>query len=334
MPTHAPVHGYSRPFDPTKPLHAEELAWFIENAPRWPWRWAKTFAQNAPHSYVMKGQQLNAEIYERAVRVVMALGQPANYYKRVNLELHLPGLEMEFGAPFATEKLKGFKFWPMTNQMTISKAFNVAPLHFTYGEQTAPATVGPLTEPSQFDFVAADWDDVKAESYKAYAVDLWKLVIGDQFVPSLIELGPTTGYAADLGLVPKRRLGLDQYIVVDGSQGMLNQVVFKHGDQPVSVESVDPNQWLDPWYPLGTRRAHTVVSLFGAASYLKPEALPRALEAAERQLVLMHHRVDGHQQDLGIRIPEWSEESRKAARQLPGSYTFQMGDYDVTVVKK
>lgn len=326
MPTYAPVHGYSRPF--SEGLHEEELAWFVKEAPTWTWRWAKTFAENAPHSYVMKGQQLSDEIYERAVRVVMALGQPANYHGRVNLELHLPNLKMLFGAPFNEDLITGFKFWPMTNQMTISKAFNVAPLTMTYGAQTAAKTVGPFTEPSQFDFVAADWDDVKAESYAGYKTQLWKLLAMEENITSLLELGPTTGYARDMSIIGPKV----PYLVVDGSQGMLNQTVFKHDVR--TVRSVDPNDWLNPWHALGNERAHTVACLFGSASFLKPEAVRWAYDATERQLVLMHHRVDGHQLDLNIRIPEWSQESRKAARQLPNSYTIEMGDYDVTVVKK
>ncbi|QGZ16802.1 methyltransferase [Microbacterium phage Dewdrop] len=328
MPTHAPVRGYSRPFTPT--LHEEELAWFIENAPTWNWRWAKTFAENAPHSYVMKGQQLDEETYERAVRVVMALGQPANYYRRVNLELHLPELEMPFGAPFDQQMHRGFKFWPMTNQMTISKAFNVAPLEYTYGEQTAAKTVGPFTRPHRFDFVAADWDDVKAAYYQTLKGKLWSMVTdgGSKYLPSVIELGPTTGFAKDLGLVPNRA----EYTIVDGSQGMLNQAVFKHNVKNVIPTS--PNEWLNPWHALTGQRAHTVLCLFGSASFLKPEAVRWAYECAEQQLILMHHNVDGHQLDLGIRIPEWNHASRRAAEALPGAFTTQMEGYDVTVVRK
>lgn len=328
MPTYAPVRGYSRPFSPT--LHEEELAWFMEQAPTWAWRWAKTFAENAPHSYVMKGQQLDEETYERAVRVVMALGQPANYYKRVNLELHLPELEMLFGAPYQLEHVKGFKFWPMTNQMTISKAFNVAPIEMSYGEQTAARSAGPFTRPSRFDFIAADWDDVHGEHFAQWKDRLWKLVTdsGNQYIPSMIELGPTTGYAKDLNLVPAK----SKYTVVDGSQGMLNQTIFKHDVRDVIPTS--PNEWLNPWHALGGQRAHTVVSLFGSASFLKPEAVRWAYDCAEKQLVLMHHNVDGHQLDLGLRLPSWSNESRRAAASLPGAITVPMEGYDVTVVRK
>lgn len=328
MPSHAPVHGYSRPFTPT--LHEEELAWFIENAPTFTWRWAKTFAENAPHSYVMKGEQLSDEIYERAVRVVMALGQPANYRGRVNIELHLPELQMLFGAPFKEELITGVKFWPMTHQMTVSKAFNVAPVHMSYGPQTAAKSKGPFTRPHRFDFVAADWDDVHGEHYAKWKSLLWKITTqnGARYLPSVLELGPTTGFAKDLGLVPSRA----EYTIVDGSQGMLNQAIFKHNVQ--NVHPTSPNEWLNPWHALTGAAADTVLCLFGSASFLKPEAVRWAYEAAEKQLVLMHHNVDGHQLDLGIRIPEWNTESRRAAAALPGAFTTQMEGYDVTVVNK
>ncbi|QNJ56042.1 methyltransferase [Microbacterium phage Rasputia] len=332
MPTHAPVRGYSRPFSPT--LHEEELAWFMEEAPTWTWRWAKTFAENAPHSYVMKGRQLSDEIYERAVRVAMALGQPANYYGRVNIELKLPDLSMDFGAPFQEEHITGVKFWPMTNQMTVSKAFNVAPIDLSYGAQTAAASKGPFTRPHRFDFIAADWDDVKGEHYRSLYASLWKIATdgGSLFLPSVIELGPTTGFAADAGLVAKKGPSKEAYTIVDGSQGMLNQAIFKHDVR--SVIPTSPNEWLNPWHALGGQRAHTVVSLFGSASFLRPEAVRWAYECAEKQLILMHHAFDGHQLDLNLRIPEWADASRRAAAALPGAFSAEIGDYAVTVVRK
>lgn len=328
MPTHTPVRGYSRPFTPL--LHEEELAWFVENAPTWTWRWAKTFADTAPHSYVMKGEQLDAETYERAVRVVMAMGQPANYYRRVNLELKLPELQMLFGAPFDERLITGVKFWPMTNQMSVSKAFNMAPMELSYGEQTAVASKGQFTRPHRFDFIAADYDDAHGEHFLAQKARLWKLVTdnGSLYVPSMIELGPTTGYAKDLGLVPNRA----DYTIVDGSQGMLNQAIFKHDVR--SVVPTSPNEWLNPWHALTGQRAHTVVCLFGSASFLRPEAVRWAYECAEKQLILMHHTVDGHQLDLGLRLPDWHHESRRAAEALPGAFTTNIGDYAVTVVRK
>ncbi|AWN07823.1 methyltransferase [Microbacterium phage Hendrix] len=323
-----PVVGYSRQFTPT--LHEEELAWFLEEAPTWTWRWASSFADNAPHSYIVKGEQVSKEIYERAVRVVMALGQPANYYRRVNIELKLPEMEIMFGAPFAEKFITGVKFWPMTNRMTVSKVLNMAPVDMSYGAQTAAASKGPFTRPSRFDFVAADWDDVKADYYATLRTRLWQLLNdNDGFIDSVVELGPTTGYVRDFSLVHPK----SEYTIVDGSQGMLNQAIFKHNVQHVVPTS--PNEWLNPWHPLGDQqKPHTLVSLFGSASFLKPEAVRWAYEAAREQLVLMHHNVDGHQLDLNIRIPQWNTESRRAAAALPGAYTFQMDGYDVTVVKK
>lgn len=328
MPTHTPVRGYSRPFSPT--LHEEELAWFMEEAPTWTWRWAKTFADTAPHSYVMKGEQLSDEIYERAVRVAMALGQPANYYRRVNIELVLPEMQVMFGAPFHEELITGVKFWPMTHQMSVSKAFNMAPMGLSYGEQTAAASKGPFTRPHRFDFIAADYDDAHGAHFLEQKSRLWSMVTdgGSLYLPSVIELGPTTGFAKDLGLVPTKA----DYTIVDGSQGMLNQAIFKHNVRNVIPTS--PNEWLNPWHALGGQRAHTVMSLFGSASFLRPEAVRWAYECAEKQLILMHHAVDGHQLDLNLRIPEWNVASRRAAEALPGAFTTNIGDYAVTVVRK
>jgi hypothetical protein len=85
-----------------------------------------------------------------------------------------------------------------------------------------------------------------------------------------------------------------------------------------------------------TRSWHTVVALFGAASFLTPEAVYRAYRRANHQLVMMHwHNAgDQHQHDMGIRLPDTAVESARAARQLPGAQTMRMGDWDVTLAKK
>lgn len=331
MPKRVEVLTAPPAFTPT--LHEEELAWFKQAAPTWGWHWAKTFADGAHHMYVMKGRHLDAKTYERAVRVVMALGEPANFYRRVNLELHLTGVEIAYGAPGREEVLKGFKFWPMTNEMSISQAFNMAPMHLSYGEQTAVRSRDEHTLPSQFDFMAAeqDWYLERAGVQDAWRGPLWRWAVGnsDHFVDSVIELGPTTGYARDLGLVHAK----SAYRVVQGSQGLMNQAIFKHDVRDVVCE--DPNDYLDPRHHRAGESSHTVLALFGAASYLSPGAVQEAYARARSQLVFMHYGQDtGAARDFGLQLHPQHRESLGAARALPGARGVRANGYEVTVVRK
>lgn len=317
----------------TETLHEEELAWFMEQASTWGWHWASTFADGAHHMYVMKGKHLDARTYERAVRVVMALGEPANFYKRVNLELHLPKIRIAYGAPGKEEVLTGFKFWPMTHEMSISQAFNMAPMHLSYGEQTAVRSRDEMTRPSQFDFMAAeqDWYLAQARTKEVWKRPLQRALGIDRgvYVNSALELGPTTGYAKDLELLAPRAA----YRIVDGSQGMLNQAIFKHDVR--DVRPMDPNEYLDRWHWEAFETYNTVLALFGAASYLTPEAVQEAFVRARSMLVLMHHSPDtGRRRDFGLELPETYRESAAAAAALPGARTTRAGGYDVTVVRK
>ena len=223
----------------------------------------------------------------------------------------------------------GVKFWPMTHRMTVSKAFNIAAGDLFYGPQTSSSTRDEFTRPNQFDFIAGDYDDVRLDYLMEFKAKLWKLVVGDRYIESLLELGPTTGYAADMALIKPSN---PRYTVVDGSQGLLNQVVFKH--DVADVRPLDPSDFLNPWADLIGERWDATVALFGAADFLKPEVLAWALERTNKVLVLMHTRVDSQTMDLGLRRPDDYRASAKAARALPGSYTFEMGDWDVTVVSK
>ena len=313
-------------------VHEAELAWFVENAPKWAWHWAKTFADGAHHMYVMKGKHLDARTYERAVRVVMALGEPANFYRRVNLELHLPKIEIPYGAPGREEVLRGFKFWPMTNEMSISQAFNMAPMHLAYGEQTAARSRGEDTAPSQFDFMACelDWYLERAGTLKTWKRPLQRALGIDQgaYPNSVLELGPTTGFAKDLDLLPPAAA----YRIVDGSQGMLNQAIFKHNVS--EVRPMDPNDYLDPRY-WEDETFNTVLAMFGAASYLDAKAVEEAYVRTRSNLILMHYSPDtGSKRDFGLTLPEGHRESARTARNLPGARTTRAGGYDVTVVRK
>lgn len=315
-------------------LAAEELTWFSEVAPTWPWRWARSYADSYPHSYVVKGKQVGAEDYERAVRLTLAVGEPRNFLGRVNIELHLPHVAIEHGPESGKELVRGVKFWPMTYRMSDSGVFNMAPMKLSYGEQTAARSRTLATRPSQFDFAAPDWHDLQVPLIQKWRIALWKLIVGDRYVPSLIELGPTPGYAIDLQLIDADAATDGRYAVIQESQGLMNQVIYRHDVRQAVCTA--PGEWVDPGDYRAGIRSDTVVALFGAASYLKPSAIREAYAAAEKMLVLMHYRpgIAHREEDLGVRLPETAEESLEAARGLPGVRTGEKGDFVVSVVRK
>lgn len=82
---------------------------------------------------------------------------------------------------------------------------------------------------------------------------------------------------------------------------------------------------------LGERRFETVVSLFGAASYLRPERI-RWLHARSERLMVMHH-LGRPKRDFfaETNLPDWADASRAAATELPGARSERLGDYLLTV---
>lgn len=321
----------------------EALEWFRAEAPGWAWKWASSFEGGAEHMYVIKGKQLSEADYERAFRLTMALGEPHKFYRRTNIELHLPDLAIPFGKGSQRQPVTGMKFWPMTNRTSVSKAFNMAPVTYSYGDQDAPSTFSMWKDP--FDMIAADWDDMIDERLgvpyetgdRAQRIAMWKLITGNRDVPTLLDLGSRTGFTLDAKIRPTR-----QYTAVDPSQGMMNQLVYKHPwVRDLHVESV--NQFLEGLVSISSgslgdvggkllRQWDTVASLEGSASFIHPANLDTALEAAARKLVLVHYD-EGANTGL-VQLPEYADESRLAAQRIPGARLFRMPGYQITVVTK
>ena len=309
---------------------AEELEWFKREAPSWRWTWAKTFADFAPHSYVIRNKSLDEEPYLRAFRLSQALGRPRKFYKRINIELEIPDLTMEYGPPTRKVAHTGFKFWPMTHRTTISGAFNVAPLGMVYGEQDAPDTTTLREHP--FDLIAGDWEDRRIEAlgedYSGLGARIWKIVSGNTYVSSVLDLGPRAGAALDMRLGGK---STQFYRAVEPSQGMLNQLLFRH-------------QWVRDIHPRtaeeyfagtdGRRQFHTAVALLGTASYLHPDTV-RLLPSRAENVHLMYYSDEPAEDFFGpTHLPEWAAESRRAAEGLPGAVIEMVGPYRMVSVRK
>jgi hypothetical protein len=303
----------------------QELDWFQAVVPTWPWKWATTFDGGAEHAYVIKGRHLDAATYERAARIIHGAGMPRKFYRRLNIELHLPDLEVPYGRePLGSRPMQhGVKFWLMSHRTSVSKALNIAPVGAEYGRQDAPSTA--TADVSPWDLNALDYDDAfERAGLTAMGESLRRAVASGGAAAPVLDLGARAGAALDLGIASLE----GGYTAVEPSRGLMHSLLFKHGRaRAVHVQSADDYLSEHEAGNLGT-----VVALFGAASYLRPQRI-RELASKSRRLVLMHHLEDPNADFFGpTRLPHWAAASREAARALPDARRERLGDYLLTVV--
>jgi hypothetical protein len=188
----------------------DDLDWWLAIASRVDWIWAKTYAQTAPHEYIVEGRTtgLTRQDYVRAARVIHTFGQPAKFYGMTNLYLTSPDRRL--------------KWWTMDQNITATCLINQATTERNYGVQNAPVTTSGVTTP--YDAVATEYDadhptpdDVAAALHEVVAT-----LTGDR-LPAILDVGCGTGRVLDLGLTTP-----DRYVGVDPSAPMLNQLVRKH----------------------------------------------------------------------------------------------------------
>lgn len=70
----------------------EDLNWWLELAPTLEWTFAKTYAETAPHHYVVEGRTpgITHEDMVRAARVIHTFGAPGKYYSLTKIYLVSP----------------------------------------------------------------------------------------------------------------------------------------------------------------------------------------------------------------------------------------------------
>jgi hypothetical protein len=187
----------------------EDRDWWWAIAPTLSWTFAKTYAENAPHEYVVLGRNgcpLSRDDFVRAARVIATFGEPAKFYSMTGLYL--------------TSSDGLTKWWTMDADLAATDLINQASTDRVYGPQDAPLTrTGEWTE---FDAIATDYDAQRS----ARADDEVRRAIAGHFgqrLPRTLDVGCGTGVLLDLGVVP-----LEEYTGVDPSQGMLNILVRKH----------------------------------------------------------------------------------------------------------
>lgn len=76
----------------------EDLGWWLDLAPTLQWTFAKTYAQSAPHWYVVEGRTpgLTHDDYVRAGRVIRTFGEPGKFWSYTNLYLFTADRRLKF----------------------------------------------------------------------------------------------------------------------------------------------------------------------------------------------------------------------------------------------
>ena len=187
-----------------------DLDWWLEFAATREWTFAKTYAETAPHHYVVEGRTpgVTHDDMVRAARVIHTFGTPGRYYSLTKIYLVSPDGR--------------YRWWTEDNHLTDTTLVNRATAELFYGVQNAPSTVSGIESP--YDEVATTWDvDHPIGSRES---DLVKQLLAEargKYPPHVLDLGCGTGRVLDLGLA-----SADRYAAVDLSQAMLNLLIRKH----------------------------------------------------------------------------------------------------------
>lgn len=200
----------------------EDLYWWLSKARTLTWQWAKTYADSAPHYYVVepRTERMRHDDYVRAARVIHTFGQPGSYYGITNIYLEDPENQV--------------KWWTMDADVTVTNLINRATTARLYGVQTAPSTFSGVVTP--YDAIATSYDLAHPFS-KEVASALRSAVreVAGKYPVSMLDVGCGTGRVLDLGLARPER-----YAGVDPSTPMLNQLVRKHPNvarlYPMTIE--------------------------------------------------------------------------------------------------
>jgi hypothetical protein len=209
----------------------EDRDWWFATAPTLSWTFAKTYAETAPHEYVVLGRHgcpLSREDFVRAAKVIASFGQPAKFYSMTGIYLTSPdGLN---------------KWWTMDYHLDDTDLINQASTDRVYGVQDAPVTHS--AEWTEYDSIATDYDRRRTGTHDTEVRD----IIASHFPgfsPATLDVGCGTGALLDLGVLDPRGV-----TGVDPCRAMLNMLVRKHPRIgrliPARFEQAD----LDPSYDL------------------------------------------------------------------------------------
>lgn len=188
----------------------EDLHWWLEFAAAREWTFARTYAQTAPHHYVVEGRTpgVTHDDMVRDARVIHTFGSPGKYYSLTKIYLVSPDGQ--------------YRWWTEDSHFTDTTLVNRATTELSYGIQNAPSTVSGIDSP--YDEVATIWD-AEHPVTAGEPEQVKHLLAGARgtYPPHVLDVGCGTGRVLDLGLASP-----DRYAGLDSSQAMLNLLVRKH----------------------------------------------------------------------------------------------------------
>lgn len=265
-PPQSPLQEETNPAVENITGHLEaEHAWWTQTAETLTWTYAKTMP-HAPHEYVVRNKTCPDDQFLRAVKLIRTLGKPRQYYGRTNIYLDTDD----------------YRYWTMGDTLENTRIINRATHERTYGPQKQITTESDTK--TVYDLLAPDYDD-RYSNPDCEAEN--RAVVGHvlEHHPTrprhVLDLGAGTGLSLDLGLATPENI-----TALDPSQAMLNELLRKHP----AVTSIIPAPYTADTTIDGT--FDLVLSLFGAASYLEPDALKQipSLLTPEGTAILMFYK--------------------------------------------
>ncbi|MBX3196463.1 MAG: class I SAM-dependent methyltransferase [Microbacteriaceae bacterium] len=244
-----------------------DLDWWLDLAPRLTWIWARTYAETAPHWYVVRGRTegMTDSDYIRAGAVIRTFGEPGKFYDTTNIYLTSPDGSL--------------RWWTMDASVASTGLINQATTEVSYGEQNAPRTRSGQW--SVYDEIAVSYDALRAPvdgDERVGLLDLLERLGLDQ--PRTLDIGCGTGAVLDLGVtVP------ELYTGVDPSQAMLNELVIKYRRR--SPARIIATRIEDAMESLRTERFDLIIAAFGSGSHLTRDVIDELPSMCDGALVLM-----------------------------------------------
>jgi hypothetical protein len=247
------------------------LNWWLTLAARLEWTYARTYAETAPHSYVVHPRTvgMTKDDYVRAAHVIHTFGQPAKFYNMTSIYLTSPDGRL--------------KWWTMDTNLNETGLINQATTERLYGVQNAPSTNSGIQTP--YDQIATQYDQqnpITDDEIRA----LTQLVtpFRSDYPTSVLDVGCGTGRILDLGLTTP-----DRYAGVDPSQPMLNMLVRKYPGVAAVYPTTIERALADGVFTPGQ---FEIVTAYDSTSELAPDTIAALASLASRALVLKRSNDD------------------------------------------